>query len=96
MHSVSSHFNATNTQQYKKNLKKFYVEYQKHIEVKRIYEKNLLRGFESLSIHREGGYFPPLRVFLTIPCFIITVGIVRSSLIGERHLSHIFYIHCPH
>lgn len=66
------------------------MEYQKHIEVKRIYEKNLLRGFESLSIHREGGYFPPLRVFLTIPCFIITVGIVRSSLIGERHLSHIF------
>lgn len=55
-------------------------------------EKNTLRGFEALSTHGEGGYFWPVRMFLTILCFIIRTGIVRSAFIREKHLSQGLYI----
>lgn len=71
------------------------IKYQKHIEVrKNMSKKNLLRGFESLSIHGEAGYFPLLRISLTVLYFIIVVGTVRSAFIRERHLSqgaHFFF-----
>lgn len=58
-------------------------------------EKNILRGFESLSIHGEGGYFPPARMFLSILCFIIRTRVVRSAFIKEKHLSQRLHIFIP-